>query len=93
MRKVVTSTSPTTAALSPRMSSGAAGPKVLPDALGCGHLNEMQTILWILVSVVGAVAWGVLALHRGELPGIDPALASVPRVIEPTLDALRRALE
>ena len=26
----------------------------------------MQTILWILVSVVGAVAWGVLALHRGE---------------------------
>ena len=26
----------------------------------------MQTLLWILVSAVGAVAWGVLALHRGE---------------------------
>ena len=26
----------------------------------------MQTLLWILVSTVGAVAWGVLALHRGE---------------------------
>lgn len=26
----------------------------------------MQTIGWILVSVVGAVSWGVLALHRGE---------------------------
>jgi carbon starvation protein len=26
----------------------------------------MQTLLWILVSAVGAAAWGVLALHRGE---------------------------
>jgi carbon starvation protein len=26
----------------------------------------MGTLLWILVSVVGAAAWGVIALHRGE---------------------------
>jgi len=26
----------------------------------------MQTLLWILISVVGAGAWGVIALHRGE---------------------------
>ena len=26
----------------------------------------MQTLLWIVISVVGAVSWGVLALHRGE---------------------------
>jgi len=26
----------------------------------------MQTLLWILVSALGAVAWGVVALHRGE---------------------------
>jgi carbon starvation protein len=30
------------------------------------HLVQMQTLLWILVSAVGAVAWGVVALHRGE---------------------------
>ena len=26
----------------------------------------MQKLLWILISAVGAVAWGVVALHRGE---------------------------
>jgi len=26
----------------------------------------MQTLLWIIVSAVGAASWGVLALHRGE---------------------------
>ncbi len=26
----------------------------------------MHTLLWVVVSAVGAVAWGVLALHRGE---------------------------
>jgi len=33
-----------------------------------------------------------LALHRGELPGVEPSLANVPIVIEPTIDALRGAL-
>jgi carbon starvation protein len=27
---------------------------------------RMQTLVWILVSLVGAGAWGVIALHRGE---------------------------
>jgi len=26
----------------------------------------MRTLLWVIIGVVGAVAWGVLALHRGE---------------------------
>jgi carbon starvation protein len=26
----------------------------------------MRTILWVLVAAIGAAAWGVLALHRGE---------------------------
>ena len=26
----------------------------------------MQTLLWLLISLIGAAAWGVLALHRGE---------------------------
>ena len=26
----------------------------------------MKTLLWVLVGMVGAVSWGVLALHRGE---------------------------
>ena len=26
----------------------------------------MQPLIWILISLVGAAAWGVLALHRGE---------------------------
>ena len=38
----------------------------MEQALVVPYIAGMNRLLWILLGVVGAVAWGVIALHRGE---------------------------
>ena len=33
---------------------------------GAPYIHGMTRILWLLASLVGAVGWAVIALHRGE---------------------------
>ncbi len=38
----------------------------MEQALAAPYIGSMRRLFWILLSVVGATAWGVIALHRGE---------------------------
>ena len=42
------------------------GPRGLEQPHSAPYIHGMNRILWILVSLVGAGAWGVIALSRGE---------------------------
>ncbi|MBS1241359.1 MAG: hypothetical protein H6R40_786, partial [Gemmatimonadetes bacterium] len=30
------------------------------------YIGSMRNVMWAAIALVGAVAWGVVALHRGE---------------------------
>ena len=57
-----------------------------------GTIKEGERVVAILTGNLLKDPQATIAYHSGELPGIEPAYANRPRVIEPTLEAVKEVL-